>query len=90
VHRQYGQGERHASHDQQTQVTAGRHRRALRCEHVRAHETGACGGVRTPLAHAQALAIRHLLSMVNKIDDDEERRTLQAACHTALIHMHCE
>jgi hypothetical protein len=38
----------------------------------------------------QALAIRHLLSMVNKIDDDEERRTLQAACHTALIHMHCE
>jgi hypothetical protein len=38
----------------------------------------------------QALAIRHLLSMVNKIGDDEERRTLQAACHTALIHMHCE
>ena len=40
--------------------------------------------------HMQARAIRHLLSMVKKIDDDEERRTLQAACHTALIHMCCE
>jgi len=36
----------------------------------------------------QPLAIRHLLSMVNKVQDGEERRTLQAACHTALIHMH--